>query len=189
MDAVQLHHGEHVILKLRKHPLFLIGALIPYAILDYLPYLIPSIGKMAANANPGAAIDFVEMFSFDNPWVRFIVGIYWLFVWMGAFGVFTNHFLDQWVVTTERIIDVNQESFWERRVTSLFLHRVQNVETDVHGFFHTIFHFGTVAVESAGAEKNLFKMTGLSNPEHVRDTILREVARHEEHHKSSKTAL
>lgn len=188
MDAVQLHPGEHVVLKLRKHILILIGSLVPFAVLDYLPYLLPGLGQFLERNNPEAVIDFAQMLSFDNPWMSFIVGIYWLFVWMGAFGVFTNHYLDTWIVTSERIIDVNQQSFWNREVASLFLHRVQNVETDVHGFFHTLFGFGTVSVESAGAELNRIKMTGLAHPEHVRDTILREMARHEAEH-AKKMAL
>jgi hypothetical protein len=181
MDAIQLHAGERVILRVGKHPLILVGSLIPYAILDYLPYLIPQFGRYLENANPGALVDYVETLSFDNPWVRFIVGVYWLFVWMGAFGVFTDYFLDKWIVTSERVIEINQRNFWSRQVDSLFLHKVQNVRTDVSGFFHTIFGFGRVSVESAGAEVNRICMRGLGNPEHVRDVILRETARFEQH--------
>jgi membrane protein YdbS with pleckstrin-like domain len=179
MDAVSLHAGERVILKLGKHPLVLVGKLIPYAFLDYLPYLLPTLGAWLSRTNPSTVVDFAATLSFENPWVRFIVGIYWLFVWMGAFGVFTDYFLDKWVVTSERIIDINQKSFWSREVGSLFLHRVQNVETDVSGFFNTVFGFGTVSVESAGAEVNRIRMTGLARPEYVRDVILKEVNRHE----------
>ncbi|MCI0597611.1 PH domain-containing protein, partial [Candidatus Parcubacteria bacterium] len=169
----------HIILRLHKHVLILIGQLIPFAILDYLPYLLPRLGEFLAQTTPAATIDFVATFSFENPWVAFIVGMYWLFVWMGAFGTFTNHFLDQWIVTNERVIAINQKSFWDREVSSLFLHRIQNVETDVEGFFHTLFHFGTLSVESAGAELNRIRITGLPNPDQVRNRILQEVARHE----------
>jgi len=179
MDAAHLHAGEKVVLSLRKHPLILVGKLIPFAFLDYLPYLLVQMSEYLREMNPTTMVNLADALSFDSPWMRFIVGIYWLFIWMGAFGVFTDYFLDRWVVTNERIIDVNQKSFWSRQVASLFLHRVQNVETDVSGFFHTIFGFGTVSVESAGAEVNRIRMTGLSRPEHVRDVILREAARHE----------
>ncbi len=169
MDSVQLHAGERVILNIGKHPLVLVGNLIPFAILDYLPYLLPALGRYLQAANPGAAVDYIANFSFDNPWVRFLVGIYWLFVWMGSFGVLTDYYLDKWIVTNERVIDINQKGFWSRRVDSLFLHRVQNVETQVSGFFGTLFGFGRVSVESAGAELNRLCMRGL-----------REVARSEQ---------
>lgn len=167
-------------MRLRKHPLILIGSFIPYAILDYLPYLLPKLGEFLATNNPSSTVDFALTLSFANPWVSFIVGIYWLFVWMAAFSMFTNHFLDEWVITNERVIDVNQRNFWNRQVDSLFLYRVQNVETEVDGVFGTLFGFGTVSVESAGAELNRIRMQGLSHPDHVRDVLLREVARHEE---------
>lgn len=169
--------GEHVVINVRKHPLILVGRLVPIAILDYLPYLLPGVGAYLMTMSPESVIDFALLFSFENPWFQFIVGIYWLFLWMAAFGVFTNHYLDQWVVTNERIIEIDQKGFWNRSVSSLFLNRVQNVETDLEGFFNTIFGFGTVSVESAGAEVNRIKMHGLGNPEHVRDVILREHAK------------
>ncbi len=180
MVDLQLHAGEHILASLRKHPLIVVGQLLPFAVLDYIPYLLPKIGLFLESINPASSISYTTLFSFGNPWVDFIVGVYWIFVWMGAFGVFTNYFLDQWIVTNERIIFINQKSFWDREISSLFLNRVQNVETDIEGFFHTMFGFGTVSVESAGAEIGRVKMAGLSRPNHVRDLILKEVAKYHE---------
>lgn len=177
MLEFKMHPGEHVILSLRKHPLILVGKLIPFIILDYLPYLLPKLGGYLDAIGGNPAFSYVSLFSFGSPWFDFAVGVYWLFVWMGAFSVFTNHFLDQWVVTNERIIDIDQKDFWSREVSSLFLERVQNVETDVQGFFHTLFGFGTLTVESAGAEIGKVRMRGLPSPGHVRDVILQEVAK------------
>lgn len=178
MLETSLHQNEHVIMTVRKHPLVLIGNLLPFALLDYLPYLLPALGRMLDSASAGGSlIAWEATLSFTNPWVAFVVGIYWLFVWMGAFGVFVNHFLDQWVITNERIIDINQEHFWSRSVSSMLLARVQNVETDISGLFHTLFGFGTVSVETGGAEVGRVKMGGLAHPKRIRDRILEEVAR------------
>lgn len=189
MEQLQLHAGEQVLLKLRKHPLVLIGKLIPYAILDYLPYLLPAIGRFLDATSTSSAIDYAATFSFQNPWVAFVVGIYWLFLWMAMFGTYTEYFLDQWIVTSERIIEIDQKGFWSREVSSLFLDRIQNVETKIDGFFNTIFGFGEVSVESAGAEVNRIHMTGLARPEHVRDLILKEHARMEDERLAPKAGL
>jgi len=175
MTDLSLHAGERILLSLRKHPLIIVGKLIPFIILDYLPYLLPKIGAYLASTVPNPPVDYTALLSFANPWVDFLVGVYWLFVWMGAFGTFTNYFLDQWIVTNERIIDVNQKSFWDREVSSLFLDRVQNVEVEISGVFGTLFGFGTVDIESAGAEVGATTMSGLSHPNQIRDTILAEV--------------
>lgn len=172
-----LHPGESVIMTIRRHPLILVGKLIPFLILDYLPYLLPKVGILLDQVGTTNVIGWTELFAFSNPWVSFTVGVYWLFVWMGAFGVFVNHYLDQWILTSERIIDINQRDFWSRDVSSMLLSRVQNVETNISGFFHTLFGFGTVSVETGGAEVNRVRMTGLEHPREIRDRILQEVAR------------
>lgn len=190
MVDLKLQPGERVLISIRKHPLIVVGQLIPFAILDYLPYLLPSFAAHIQSMNPDTPMLFLSGLSFGNPWFDFIVGIYWLFVWMGAFGVFTNYFLDQWIVTNERIIDINQVGFWNREISSLFLSRIQNVETEIDGFFHTLFGFGTVSVESAGAEVGRFQMKGLSKPNYVRDFILKEIAKfHGEHTAPPKKGL
>lgn len=177
MVDLQLQPGEKILISLRKHPLICVGSLIPYAILDYLPYLLPKVGTFLQSINPASTVNYTSLFSFGNPWVDFIIGVYWLFVWMGAFSVFINYFLDQWIVTNERIIDIDQKSFWDRQISSLFLSRIQDVTTDINGVFYTLFGFGTVSVESAGADAGRIKMAGLSRPNTVRDLILREVAK------------
>ncbi len=161
----------------RKHPLILVGSLIPYAILDYLPYLLPALGRFLETASAANVVGWIDILSFENPWTRFIIGIYWLFVWMGAFGTFINFYLDQWYITTERIVDIDQKDFWHRQVSTLLLTRVEDVETNISGLFDTLFGFGTISVETAGAEPGRFKMPGLSRPREVRDLILKEAAR------------
>lgn len=179
MTDLSLHDNEQVLMSLRKHPLIALGSLLPFAILDYLPYLLPKLGVWLSSvgANGPAPYDYAALLSFQNPWVTFLVGVYWLFVWMGAFGTFTDYFLDQWVVTNERVINVDQRSFWSREVSSVFLDRVQDVDINVSGFFATLFGFGQVTVESAGAEIGIVRMNGLSHPHEVRDLILKEVGK------------
>ena len=177
MTDFSLHPGEKVLVTLRKHWLVLVGAMIPYVILDYLPYLLPSLATFLDSISTSNIITWSEILSFDNPWVRFVVGVYWLFVWMAALGTLSNHFLDKWIVTNQRIVDIEQETFWNRQVSSVLLSRVQDVQIEVYGFFNTLFHFGTVIVESAGADVESIKMPYLPNPEQVRDLILKEARR------------
>ncbi len=177
MIEFALHPHEKVILTVRKHPLILVGRLIPLIILDALPYTLPNLGEFLTRVSATNTIPWTQMLSFENPWVAFIVGLYWLFLWMAAFGMITNHFLDQWIVTSERIVDIDQKDFWSREVSTLLLTRVQDVEIEVHGLFHTLFGFGTVSVETAGAEPGRFRMPGLGNPRYIRDLILKEAQR------------
>ena len=106
---------------------------------------------------------------------RFFTGLWWLGTWIGAFTVFTQYYLTVWVITNLRIVDIKQNSFFNRQVSSFMLTRVQDVTTDVSGLLATVVHFGRLEVETAGMSEH-FVMDGISYPEGVRDTIMRQVA-------------
>ncbi|KND51736.1 MAG: hypothetical protein ABA06_00550 [Parcubacteria bacterium C7867-001] len=174
----ELEPGEKVILVVRKHWLILIGYAIAYAFIAWLPILLLDY---IAGGTFGATYDFTKYLALDNKWVRFILGTWWLFTWFKFFSAFTRFFLNQWVITSTRIVDIEQTGYFRREVSSVPLARVQDVTTNITGFFHTIFGFGTVEVQSAGAEEK-FVMTGLERPTHIRDTIMREIAEYNKAH-------
>lgn len=171
--------GEHLIRAVRKHPLIFIGGLIPFALLAWLPTLLPeAVNLLQSSGGPAGA--WLNAISFDNPWARFVIGIYWLFVWMGAYHTFTDLYLDQWVVTNHRIIRIDQSGFFDRQVSSLHLNRVQDVQTDVHGLLAELFGFGTLSVETAGDDSGRFRIRGIANVRNLRDIIMKEVTDRQE---------
>lgn len=175
MEDLKLQPGEHILIAVRKHWLVYVGGAIPYLFLAYLPVLI--IDLVAWSEFSGAA--WASQLTIENPLVAFAVGIWWLFVWMGAFSSFMRYYLDVWIITNKRIIDVEQVDFFNREVTSLFLDRVEDVTMDVTGFFHTLFGFGTITAQSAGATEKI-TLPGIGYPRHVRDVLMQEIAKYEE---------
>lgn len=172
MGEFELEPGESIKRVVRKHWLVLVGYTIPYALVAYIPVLVV---KYLGSGVLGASNPATHNFSFENPWVHFIIGVWWLVVWMFYYGAVVKYFLNQWVVTTTRIVEIAQYGFFQREVSSVLLLHVQDASTDVEGFFNTLFGFGTVEVESAGAAEK-FRMTGLSNPRELRDLIMKEIA-------------
>jgi len=175
MEELQLQSGEHILVAVRKHWLIYVGSAIPFAIFAYLPVLLLNF---LATSSFTASAPWASMLTLDNPWVAFVLGAWWLFVWMGAFSAFMHYFLDIWIITNKRIIDVEQHDFFQREVTSLFLDRVEDVTMDVTGFFHTLFGFGNLMVQSAGAADRT-ELPGISNPKHVRDLLMKEIEKFE----------
>lgn len=173
MEELVLQRGEHIVLAVRKHWLVYVGGFIPYLVLAWIPDLAISWLTQASSAPWAAA------FTYDNPWVRFIVGVYWLFVWMAAMSDFMRYYLDIWIITNKRIIDVEQEDFFHREVSSLFLDHVEDVEVMQRGFFHTLFGFGTIFVQSAGAAEKTM-MPGVPDPKHIRDTLMHQILEFEQ---------
>ena len=81
-----------------------------------------------------------------------------------------DYYLDVWIITSHRIIDINQNGLFSRVVAQYRLERIQNVTADVSGFLPTVFNFGDVKVETAGAEVNL-EMVQVSHPRDIVQNI------------------
>lgn len=168
----ELEPGERVVLAARKHWFLFAIELLPYAALALMPFLIPAFLQISPTLAPYAA-----GVSFTTPIGRVAVGVWLLVVWTGAWGSFTRYFLNLWVLTDRRIVDIKQRGYFNREVSSLLLSRVQDVTTDVVGFLPSMLGIGTIKVQSAGADEE-FRMPGIPNPERMRDTILGLVAQH-----------
>ncbi len=169
MKEFELERGEHVIKQVRKHWFLFLIELLPYAILALLPFSLPALlSFIPAITNYGINIDF------SAPIGRALLGIWLLLVWTVAWGAFTKYFLNVWVLTNSRIVDIEQVNFFNREVSSLFLNRVQDVTTTINGIIPSLLDIGDINVQSAGAV-NEFHMRGIPIPNRMRDLILKYV--------------
>lgn len=98
--------------------------------------------------------------------------VFYLFIWLFFFFSFIDYYLDIWIITNERIIDVRQEGFFSRVIAEQRLYRVQDVTSEIHGVFPTIFNYGDVHIQTAG-EVQRFLFHEVPNPESVRDAIVK----------------
>jgi uncharacterized membrane protein YdbT with pleckstrin-like domain len=105
----------------------------------------------------------------------FVSFLFWLFAWL----LWLDFHLDAWVITTKRIIDLNQRSIFTRDVTEIWLDRVQDVTIQVDGIIPSLLHFGTVRVQTA-SESRGFKLRGVANPYKVQEIIFRALSAHKE---------
>ncbi len=100
-----------------------------------------------------------------------IVGsIYFLSIWLFAFLEFTDFYLDTWIVTNERIINIEQEGLFIRTASELDLAAVQDTTAEIRGILQTVFTYGQVFVQTAG-EKGRFHFKNIDNPEHVKEIV------------------
>lgn len=158
-------HGkpEQPILTLRAHPVvflthgavFLVLFTVPFAAMALLPELTSSL--LASVVGGTAAV--------------LLVSLYLLVVLLLGFNHFFNWFFDIWVVTNERIIDVDQEGVFSKKIGELDLHKVQDVLAESHGVLATMFGFGRIMVQTAGA-KTEFAFDGIPKPYGVAKHIL-----------------
>lgn len=106
--------------------------------------------------------------------LSFIVGLCFLFAWGGIFTIFTNYYLNTWIITTERIVDVEQRAFFVRDITEFRFDRIQDVIIEVKGAIPTLLDFGNIIVQTAG-EKSNFIIKTISEPARIQKIISEEI--------------
>lgn len=84
---------------------------------------------------------------------------------------FVTFFLDFWVVTNDRIIDVEQKTLFARTISELGLVTIQDVTTEVHGFFPTMFDYGNVIVKTASDNPNII-FINVARPNKIRVDLI-----------------
>lgn len=154
--------NEEVVLFLRRHWFAILIIVVSFIVLTGIPILLgwfffDTIESWLAHQVIGPI--FVVLSS-----------IYFLSIWLVAFIEFTDYYLDTWIITNERIINIEQEGLFHRTASELDLAAVQDATAEIHGFLQTIFSFGNVFVQTAG-EKGRFHFKNIDNPEHVKEVI------------------
>ncbi len=167
MNAFELEPGEQIIHQLRKHWFLFAAGFLPYVVLALVPLFIAPLLSLTPIFAPWAEL-------FSGSAYHTSLGLWWLLVWTGAWGYFTRYFLNTWILTNERIVEIKQKRYFHREVSSVLLNRVQDVTSEVNGLVASLLHIGRIKVQSAGAT-NEFYMTGIPYPESVRDLILKYV--------------
>lgn len=170
MKEFELESGEHVVMQVRKHWLLLVTSMVPYAILAIIPFAMPTLLKLTPVFAP-----YASYFEATDALGRAVRGVWLLAVWTGAWSSFTRYYLNLWVLTNHRIVEIEQRNYFSRQVSSMMISRLQDVTTDVHGIIPSLFGFGTIKAQSAGADAE-FRMSGIPRPEQMRDLIMRYVS-------------
>lgn len=104
-----------------------------------------------------------------------------LFVWLFLYRAFIDYYLDVWIVTNNRIINIEQEGLFHRRISEQKLFRVQDVTSTQKGFFATFLDYGDVSIQTA-AEQQRFLFEQIPHPTHVALNITALVERDKKRH-------
>ena len=100
--------NEHVVLFLRRHWFAILTIVLAFLLLTIVPLLISWFFW-----------DGLRVWMHHKIWgpLLTVVGsIYFLSIWLFAFLEFTDYYLDTWIVTNERIINIEQEGLDRKSV-------------------------------------------------------------------------
>jgi len=156
--------GEKVVKIVRRDMVIFVKKILFLAILLLLPALFYSLVISG-------------QYNFEPETTAYALGVlltsaYYLFVWIFFFFSFVDYYLDVWIITNMRIIDIEQKGFFSRVISEQRLHRVQDTSSEMEGILATVFKYGDVHVQTAGA-KERFEFKQVPEPDEIRGLINR----------------
>ncbi len=169
MNDIRFLPGEKVVLKLRKHWIILLRDTIGTIILAFLPFLLLAVLQIFAP----------QYVSFNGylAYMSFVTTLWLLVIWMALAVIWTDYYLDLWIVTDKRIISVDQISLFNRKVTTLSHDRIQEIIVKEENFMQAFFHYGKLDIETASPTDGDATMEGIPGPESVRRVIMDQQAK------------
>lgn len=154
--------NEKIILLVRRHWFIIFIRLTFWTLLAFLP-LIPYILFQDFDAT---ILNNIFMSAF----ITVFLGIYYLFIWLFILNNFVDYFLDVWIVTNERIINIEQRQLFSRVISEQELAKIQDVTAEIHGVIPTFLNYGEVYIQTAG-EKARFIFKQVPKPLEIKRQI------------------
>lgn len=101
----------------------------------------------------------------------FAENIFFIFIWLFFFIIWIDFYFDVWIVTNERIVNIEQLGLFSRDVSELELENVQDMTVEVLGIIPTFLNYGNLYVQTA-AEKERFVFRHVPNPYAIKDLVM-----------------
>lgn len=153
--VIRIIHRD-VFIALKRVGLFVLLLALPAIVLLMINDILPS-------ADDFGIVTIIMLLS---------LSVYLLFIWLLFFFSIIDYFLDIWIITDKRIIDIQQNGFFSRAISEQMVAKIQDISSDTHGFLPTVWKYGNLTVQTA-AQTNKFYFEEISNPEEVRDLLIR----------------
>lgn len=155
---------EHIQYILHRHPLTFLPTVLFFLVLAAIPaaayFTVANIFSSAKGAYTPLSVVGILFTS------AYYIGILNFF-----YTQFIIYYLDVWLVTDDRVIDVDQKTLFSRTISELDLASIQDVTTDIKGFFPTLFDYGDVIVKTASDNPNII-FRSVPHPNKIRADLV-----------------
>jgi len=132
--------SEQIVLVLRRHLITQINSVLIVLVMLFLPLLFSAS----------------QIFSFLPLSYRFILTIGWYLATAGySLECYLKWFYRVFIVTDERIIDVDFISMIYKDVSTTKIDKIEDITSTTIGFLSSIFDYGTVIIQTAGTQQEL----------------------------------
>jgi len=141
---IKLREKEEIIVLKRRHRFVLIKSLAGVA----LTFLLIIILAVAVSFNLISLPDFLSgkiVFL-----TLFTLSLIALSCWQVTLVILANYYLDCWIVTNERTIHTELKALFNRSLSTVPHHRVQDITVNIQGIIPTFFRYGDLQIQTAG---------------------------------------
>ena len=153
--------NEKILLLLRAHPI----TNIPWIFLSILLFLLPFFA-------PGITLFFgFNLNSVPQTFLLIFLIINYMLTLLIAYEGFLHWYFNVDLITNEKVVDIDFEHLLYKAVDLAPLSKIEEADSVTAGIFGTIFNFGNVSIQTAGA-KVAIEMKNIPKSAHVADLIL-----------------
>lgn len=131
--------NEEVILVLRAHPITQLPWILNGLLLFFLLFFLSFFFSSALSTTQSIFLNFLILV--------FILSYFWF--------NFLAYFFNVGIITNMRIIDMDYHAIIYKEFSEAKLNRVEDITAKSSGYFASLFNFGDVFVQTAGAAENL----------------------------------
>ncbi|MBI4175464.1 PH domain-containing protein [Candidatus Berkelbacteria bacterium] len=115
------------------------------------------------------AVFFLFQASWITSWTLFAVLPIGAYVGAQAWFTWANSI---YLLTSERVLAVDQEGWFRRRVKELSLDTIMTISHDIRGPWATLLNFGDVNIQAAGAAESDLRLANLYDPYEIQQRIM-----------------
>lgn len=142
---------EQVVMFLRQHPI--VNLL--WILMSILMLTLPSVFIFFP---PYASLPANYQFVVTMGWYMFVFGY--------TLSKFMGWFFNIYILTDERVVDVDFQNIFFRKISTAKTEEIQDVNVQSSGSFETFFGYGSIFIQTA-AEVSQFEFVSIPNPDKV----------------------
>jgi len=162
-DFIKQKTYEKVEYLLRRHPITFLSKFFLFLILLSIPIIVYFLFITLFADLLASEIIFAL--------AVLLASVYYLSIILFFYTQFVVFYLDIWIVTNDRIIDVYQHGLFSRTISEFDLYRIQDVTVEIKGLFASLFNYGIVNIKTASGNANI-TFYNIPNPNEVRETLV-----------------
>jgi hypothetical protein len=165
-EKIHLESDEKIITTVRMHWLIITLEILAIAFVGLIPFLL-GISTLFFPTESTVRIMMSDYFIY----FVFFSCIWLVYTTIATISVWTHYYLDLWIITDRRIIVIDQVHFFNRKVSSFRLERLQDIKVRISGIIPTLFNYGTIRAQTASAAESNFTSPALPDPRNLQALI------------------